>query len=131
MVRCTPAGFLTLAGTIMMSSKSSTNSRNFTIRQYIGHFGCSPDVCTTLWELIPYQKGGLPKHLLWALLFLKTYNAEDVLSTMVGTTRKTFRKWMWIYVIKIHKLKKKVVSFSFPEFLVWFLHVLHWYTNNI
>lgn len=67
-------------------------------------------MCTTLWEFIPKKKGGLPKHLLWALLFLKTYMSDDILSGMTDTSPKTFRKWARAYVVMISKLKHHVVS---------------------
>lgn len=110
MVICSPEAFRLLA-------KSITNTRSE--RGYKAKFGASPDVCCDLWErLQPTRpKKSLPKHLLWAMLFLKLYATEPVLSDMVGTTRKTFRHWSWRLVQSIQKLKPRVVSQSFQMLL--------------
>jgi hypothetical protein len=102
MVLCTSSTFRLLAETI-----TNTKSK----RSFKAKFGTSPEVCSELWErLQPHQpKGALPKHLLRALLFLKLYCSEDVLSDMAGTTRKTFRKWLWLMVKAISKVKPQVV----------------------
>jgi hypothetical protein len=50
------------------------------------------------------------KHVLWALLFLKTYGNEAQMSAMAQVDRKTFRKWIWIVVPGIAQLYEKVVS---------------------
>ena len=103
MVLVTPSGFLVLAKT-MVNCRSN--------RSYRAKFGCSPLVCTDLWERLKNKRprGAQAKHLLWALLFLKTYNTEDNLSELIGTTSKTFRKWTWLMLKAIHKLKNSVVS---------------------
>jgi hypothetical protein len=37
-----------------------------------------------------------PRHLLWALVFLKVYASEDVHCCLVGyVDAKTYRKWAW------------------------------------
>jgi hypothetical protein len=86
---------------------SSKNDRGFR-----SHFGCSSDVCSVLWQMMAVNRpnGMRPTHLLWALLFLKTYSTEDVLAERVGTTRKTYRKWVWTVVELIQALKPRVVS---------------------
>ena len=84
------------------------------MRRFKAKFGCSPDVCSDLWErlsALPRRpRRMLPKHLLWGLLFLKLYNTESVLAEMVGAERKTVRKWCWIVVYEIKRLTGKVVS---------------------
>jgi hypothetical protein len=86
-------------------AKTITNTKSK--RSFKARFGTSPEVCSEVWErLQPHRpKGALPKHLLRALMFLKLYSSEDVLSDMVGTTRKTFRKWVWLMVKAISKIK--------------------------
>ena len=107
MVLCTSSAFCLLAETI-----TNTKSK----RSFKAKFGTSPEVCSELWErLQPHRpKGALPKHLLRALMFLKLYSSEDVLSDMVGTTRKTFRKWVWLMVKAISKIKPQVVRSCLP-----------------
>lgn len=49
--------------------------------------------------------------MLWALMFLKTYAKESVLSGMAGSVdEKTFRKWVWLFVCAIASLESNVVS---------------------
>lgn len=59
-------------------------------------FGMGPDVCLDLWhrcrQSMPAK--ATPKHLLWALHFLKVYGTEANMSSRAKTTRKTFRKWV-------------------------------------
>ena len=55
-------------------------------RRFRSHFGTTPALCAYLWDRI--DKLSLPAgakwyHLLWALLFLKLYATEEVLSGMV------------------------------------------------
>ena len=75
-----------------------------TERQFRAHFGCSPRVCAAIWNRIDRLKRRpelaisalfCPSKLLWTLLFLRLYSCEDVLASMVRTTRKNFRKWIW------------------------------------
>jgi hypothetical protein len=60
-------------------------------------FGLSPFVFVQLWKRL-VTKGLLYNakvyHALWALIFLKMYVYEDLLSTIVGADRKTVRKWV-------------------------------------
>jgi hypothetical protein len=57
-------------------------------------FGCSPLICDTIWGTL--EKQALlppmtePVHLLWVLLFLKTYGTETVCGSFVGTMAKTY-----------------------------------------
>ena len=59
-------------------------------------FGTSASICSVVWrefesiDAIP--KSAQPKHLLWALLFLKRYLTEHVMSSVVGCDEKTVRK---------------------------------------
>ena len=84
-------------------------------RAFFAHFGCSSDVISIVWQKIHRIKprSCKPKHVLWALLFLKTYNSEDVLASRVGTNRKTFRKWVWTVLKLIQGLKRSTVRACF------------------
>ena len=76
------------------------------IRRFRSFFGTSPHVCAILWgqlqSNIPEQ--GRPEHMLWALLLLKVYGTEDVVSSIVQVSRKTFRKWSWKFISAISYL---------------------------
>ena len=93
-----------------------------TDRSFRAHFGCSPDVCSILWEMIDTQgclrcSGMMPRHLLWTLNFLKAYETEDLIASRMGTTRKTLRKWIWIVLRAIAGLKRRLVRVFLPSFV--------------
>ena len=81
-------------------------------RKYISHFGIDPVLTSKVWDLIKpvISHKTKPSHLLWALLLLKTYNSEEILSSLVGRTPKTFRKHAWYIIESISKQAKEVVS---------------------
>jgi hypothetical protein len=58
------------------------------------------------------DKSAKPKHLLWSLVFLKTYaSSEDVLCRIVGwPDPKTFRKWCWYFIEKISLMKSDTIK---------------------
>jgi hypothetical protein len=39
-----------------------------------------------------------PKHLLWALFFLKVYTTENVAAVIMCCDEKTIRLWSWVMV---------------------------------
>ena len=49
-------------------------------------------------------------HMMWALMFLKMYGKESAMSSMAGVDKKTYRKWVWIFVFIIADLEALVVS---------------------
>lgn len=69
-------------------------------RRFTSLFGVSPRVCAIAWDLIRQKipRGGEPKHLLWAFLFLKVYYTEAVMRTITGVDDKTQRKWTWLFI---------------------------------
>lgn len=46
-----------------------------------------------------------PKHVLWTLLFLKTYGTGAALCTVLKIDEKTFKKWTWKSILSIASLK--------------------------
>jgi hypothetical protein len=79
------------------------------VRDWKALFGCSPLICDMIWGtlekqiLLPPKKE--PVHLLWALLFLKTYRTEAVCGSVVGKTVKTYRDHVWPMVEAISALR--------------------------
>ena len=53
--------------------------------------------------------GAKPIHLLSALLFMKVYSSEAVLSPKVGMDEKTYREWNWQMIDSIASLAPDVV----------------------
>ena len=77
-------------------------SRTTGHRRFREFFGCSPSICSIVWEKLSATNSipptGKPVHLLWTLLFLKRYTTEHVMSSMVGADEKTLRKWIWKFI---------------------------------
>ena len=77
-------------------------------------FGTSPVICAALWHKLEPEttmlKGSRPMHLLWALMLMKIYATEAVLSVMAGgVDESTFRKWSWEFVEALSYLESSVV----------------------
>ena len=85
-------------------------------RRFQSFFGCTPQVCTIAYnelvenKLVP--RGGQPFHLLWALMFLKTYDPYEVLSSIARCNETTYRKWTWKFIIALYYLEDDVVSLN-------------------
>jgi len=89
---------------------------------FLSFFGVDPVVVVRAWDMIQvpfFHDGDLshaqPKHILWALLFLKKYGDESEMAALCGedgraVDEKTFRKWCSIFVCYIASLKQDVVS---------------------
>lgn len=78
-------------------------------------FGASPYVCSLVWSYLVQANVALddycqPKHLLWTLLFLKTYSTESVLAVLIGVDEKTVRKWVWYLIEELGDLYDDLVS---------------------
>ena len=87
------------------------------MRRFVGHYGAEPKEISITWKLLAksgwLKKAGLtpkPKHLLWALHFLKSYDTEESNAVWAEYSEPTFAKWAWFYSEGIAKLEKKVVS---------------------
>ncbi len=82
-------------------------------------FGTSVDAVTIVWDLLARDsllpEKGRPKHLLWALHFMKAYPKQGPGCSVVGASAgavdpKTFRKWVWALIRAIADLEEAVVS---------------------
>ena len=85
-----------------------------------GIFGTSVLIVQNVWELLdrdslfPEPEGGCPKHLLWALHFLKVYPKQSPGCSAVGASAgaidtKTQRKWVWAFIDAVTNLGDVVV----------------------
>ena len=91
------------------------------IRAFRETFGTSllivSKVWSMLWEEDVLPEGGRPKHLLWALHFLKVYPLQAPGCAAVGASGsavnpKTHRKWVWAFIDAITELVDEVVSLT-------------------
>jgi hypothetical protein len=71
------------------------------------------------WDLLERDsllpEGGRPKHLLWALHFMKVYPKQSPGCSAVGASAgavnsKTHRKWVWAFIDAVTNLIDVVVS---------------------
>jgi len=112
-MRISPHAFH-LLGQDIMNRRPKRDSMVATLedqRDFRAMFGPCPLICSVVWEIIDKPPKGLPKHLLWALMFLKLYETNSTLAAMAKTTRPTFRKWSWLFVEAIALQESRVVSF--------------------
>jgi len=93
---------------------ASTEKRHF--REF---FGAPIHVVEIAWELIKRDsllpEGGRPKHLLWALHFLKVYPKQSPGCSAVGVSAgtvdpKTHQKWVWLFIDALISLMDVLVS---------------------
>ncbi len=83
-------------------------------KRFRANFGTTPSICFVLWEKIEALPSSVRYfHLLWALLFLKTYQSEKVISGIVGGVDEgTYRQKIWAVIGAISKLKQNVICFT-------------------
>jgi hypothetical protein len=90
------------------------------------HFGAPFAIVQMVWDMLVegglLPKKGEPKHLLWALYFLKCYPKEGPGCATVGASKgaidpKTMRKWVWLFLERINELADHVVSLFFSSCL--------------
>jgi hypothetical protein len=87
--------------------------------QFRRFFGMSMLIVKKVWELLDRDsllpEGGLPKHLIWALHFMKVYPKQSPGCSAVGASAsavdpKTHRKWVWAFINAVANLIDMVVS---------------------
>lgn len=95
--------FVHVAGNMLYRGRHVRRSMG---ESYVTLFGVSPRLTGVLWEKLTrtLPDGAQPKHLLWSLLFLKTYAVEAVHEVITGACRRTFRQWTWCIVRQIASL---------------------------
>jgi hypothetical protein len=80
-------------------------------------FGTTPSMCVVIWKRLlrseRFKCHTSPIHLLWTLLFLKTYGKASIMSTIVEADEKTIRKWVWHIAELIVDMDNDVVSNCF------------------
>lgn len=91
-------------------------------RHFREFFGASVGAVEAVWDRLVHHgllpEKGRPKHLLWALYFLKVYPKQGPGCSVVGgcagaVDPKTFRKWVWAFIKAIAELEEVVVSIFF------------------
>jgi len=121
---------LKLIGGTIMGRDPEGRSQAVFLTRWLSFFGVDPAVAVIVWDMIevPFIDDGdlshaQPKHLLWALLFLRKYGDESEMAALVSedgkaVDEKMFRKWTKIFVGHIAFLKCRVVSLLLPGVVV-------------
>jgi hypothetical protein len=112
--------FKKLGAELMNRDPGGSDGRVFQER-WTQHFLAEPVVVADVWQRLavdieadpdaPDDRIAEPVHLLWALMLLKMYSTEAVLSGLCGVDEDTFRKWAWYMIEKVSYLEHEVVSF--------------------
>jgi hypothetical protein len=80
-------------------------------RRFREAFGISSKSAFILWTLLNVPndgpEGGRKVHLLWVLLFLKTYNTQHDLAGRCGVSKDTFKRWRDLFLERIASLAEE------------------------
>lgn len=83
-------------------------------RAFRALFGCGPEIVHRLWillckhELVP--EGGSMTHLLWTLMYAKTYGKWKTMRQLTQSDPKTLRLWIGRFIEAISYLEADLVS---------------------
>jgi hypothetical protein len=102
-------------------------STSVAIERFTGHYGVRPIIAALLWDYLfewtRSKKTCTPKHLLWALHFLTTYDTEITIASRFGVDEKTYRKWLWFMLEGIVSLVPQLVRLLFLTIHFTILHL--------
>ena len=75
-------------------------------------------IAAALLGILPFYADGKVKYLLWALIFLKIYEKEQIFATLTGCEEKSFRKWSKTYIYPLADIStvRTVVRTSTPTY---------------
>lgn len=95
-------------GLLLVLERQQVNP-NSQVAVFRSYYGVSPAICQELWELLGYAIGldanVQPKHLLWALSFMKKYETMVVNTTDFNSSAHTFRYYCHMIIQKIALLR--------------------------
>ena len=98
-------------------------------RHFREFFGTSVSIVKHVWKMLENDfllpDGCGPKHLLWALHFMKVYPKQSAGCSTVGASEgavdpKTHRKWVWAFMDAIAELEYEVVSTQWLNFYYYY-----------
>jgi len=77
-------------------------------RRFVACFGCTIHIAAMLWCILDVDNLGPDNakihHLLWTLMFLKTYETNNILASIFDVDEQTYRKWTWLIIGAIAKI---------------------------
>ena len=80
---------------------------------WTAHFGAAFEVCVRVWKMMIVDglDDGLEiRHFVWSLYFLKNYPFGRVAAAKADVDRKTFRKYVKLFIESMSMLESRVVS---------------------
>ena len=97
-----PASHFAELGRDILANQRPGHGLCFTGDKFRSMYGCSPEICAILWNIVERQcsiyDNVHPKHLLWALLFLKLYLPIQVAVAFIGCDEKTYQRYVWVVI---------------------------------
>ena len=94
------SSFLKLGLSLFSEAARSDRSHATQNQHFNASCGVHPTVCVIVWgefkQFMLVEDACKPKHLLWALIFLKTYTIKSSLAVAIGVDEKTLQKWIFI-----------------------------------
>ena len=105
-------------GKRIMRREEGTGKKLFN-RRFVSNFGMSSEWIPLLWWLLmtnlpDFSASGVePRHIMWTLFFMKTYETEARLAAQCECDEKTLRKWIWRVIDHLAALSVHLVSVIF------------------
>ena len=90
-----PIGVFKVCATNIM--KREVISKQTLDHKFRSNFGISLELTSDIWALLPKIRGGSPKHLLRALLFLRIYDTEDINTSLIGSSKDVQKMGIFVY----------------------------------
>ena len=112
------SSFLKLGLSLFSEAAQSDRSHATQNQHFKALCGVHPTVCVFVWGELKWsilvKDACKPKHLLWALIFLKTYTTESSLAVAIGVDEKTL---IFIIIYAISDLEDDWVGSLFTKIL--------------
>jgi hypothetical protein len=121
--KCDESFMLSLGSTIA----SRNNDKLLDERTYVCFYGIDHIEVLQIWEMCCTSVlKPTPKHLFWALMYMKLYLPIEVMLVLLATSKPTFNKYVWTWIDAIAKLHEKVILWenrlrNAPEGPLWCL----------
>ena len=104
-----------LMGCIFDSSQPNSRASQ---ERFKANYGYDENKCSIIWNYLvrshwtELERSAKPIHLLWTLLYMKSYGTERKAASELGIDEKTLRKWAWFIMEGISELAPCFVSSS-------------------
>jgi len=92
---------------------SAGRKESLPLRTFVSFYGRTPAEVAELWELCSHRilKTKL-KHLFWALMYMKTYVAIDVITVLLDISYPTLDKWVWAWIEAIASRHVEIIDWN-------------------